>query len=151
MLSQLDASRPVHNYRTRHNANNNSNIPPFTKSRCQQSFIYKSVKIWNTIPRYLWEVPNFDKFKTSYKRRLCLLFRSMLHSNSEIQFRLLLIGWYRVVHHSPERNRLSFGSKSDAECLYIQILNNLRKSLKFQSCTRYIYVYIYISEFCLER
>ena len=52
-----------HSYGTRFNTLANFNTPFFTKSRCQNSFIYQSTKIWNSIPNYIRYAQSVNIFK----------------------------------------------------------------------------------------
>ena len=59
-----------HNYNTRFNASSKFNTPFFSRTKCQNSFIYQSVRIWNSIPLNIREAPSLRNFKTLLKKFL---------------------------------------------------------------------------------
>ena len=63
---------PSHSYQTRHRLNENLNAPLFLKTRCQQSFIFNAVKLWNELPSELRFPSSLTVFKYNFKFLLLL-------------------------------------------------------------------------------
>lgn len=61
---------PDHEYATRHRSDNCLNVPLSTKSRSQNSFLYKSSKSWNLIPYHVRNSSSLGAFKQLYKSHL---------------------------------------------------------------------------------
>ena len=59
-----------HRYETRFNLMSNLNIPFFSKSKCQNCFMYQAVKLWNRIPVVIRNAPSLGAFKSSLKKYL---------------------------------------------------------------------------------
>ena len=57
-----------HSHETRFNSQSNLNSPFFTKSKCQNSFLYQSVKVWNSIPVEIRNSPSIGVLKKSLKK-----------------------------------------------------------------------------------
>ena len=61
------AVQPNHRYRTR----NVNLLPPFTRvQKCEQSYLYQGIKLWNSLPAYLKALLSIHSFKKSYKNYL---------------------------------------------------------------------------------
>ena len=63
--SQID-----HNHHTRFKAHLNFQPPFFHKSKCQQSFVFQSLKLWNELPIYLKQNQTYNQFKFGLKSHL---------------------------------------------------------------------------------
>ena len=57
----------THSYPTRFRANNCLVTPQYLKNKCFSSFLYNSIKVWNSLPLEVREIRDFDKFKRKYK------------------------------------------------------------------------------------
>jgi len=58
---------PVHDYGTRFFNSAKLTPPQFSKSKCQKSFIYSSIKIWNSLPEFLRNCETLEIFKKHLK------------------------------------------------------------------------------------
>jgi hypothetical protein len=57
------SNKPSHSYSTRFRDNNMINLPSFSKSKCQSSFIFKGTALWNALPIHLKEIKTLSPFK----------------------------------------------------------------------------------------
>jgi len=64
----LSSLQPEHNYGTRFSVGSNYNTPQFVKTKCQNSFIFRSVELWNALPDDI----RVEQSLVIYKRRLKL-------------------------------------------------------------------------------
>lgn len=67
IYEQILSSRIQHGYPTRQNHQLHFRLPLFYKSKCQQSFIFQSLKMWNNLPTNLKCVGTFNAFKRELK------------------------------------------------------------------------------------
>ena len=65
--ARISGLQNVHSYSTRFRSNNCLVTPQYSKSRCFGSFLYNSIKVWNTLPIEIREIGNFGKFKRKLK------------------------------------------------------------------------------------
>ena len=70
LLCSLNQVTPIHNHSTRFSNSSNYNIPQFRISKAQNSFIYKAIKFWNSLPVPLQNLPNNFSFKKGLKNHL---------------------------------------------------------------------------------
>ena len=56
-----------HSYNTRFVTQNNINVPLFTRYKCQNSFLYKSIGLWNNLPSELKNCNCINKFRNNIK------------------------------------------------------------------------------------
>jgi len=61
---------PHHDHGTRFNDGNNYSIPFYSKSKCQRSFLFQAVKVWNSLPSNLKLSVNVKLFKNNLKIHL---------------------------------------------------------------------------------
>lgn len=66
-VSAINNLLPVHSYNTRHNDNDLINVPFYQKSRCHQSFLYRSCLIWNQFPSNIRNCETIEVFKKKCK------------------------------------------------------------------------------------
>ena len=66
--NKLQLLIPVHQHETRFSFDLNLNIPFFRKSKCQNSFIFQAISVWNKLPQEFKEIKNFYSFKKKVKR-----------------------------------------------------------------------------------
>ena len=69
-FNQIIQLLPNHNIDTRHNRNQNFNTPEHRCKRSQQSFLFHSIKIWNTLPEHLRNVESVPSFKSKLKSHI---------------------------------------------------------------------------------
>ena len=69
-VQEIDKLYPMHQFPTRFNESLNLNVPKFTKSTCQQSFLYRGVSHWNLLPNYLKSCNSLLVFKYKLKHHL---------------------------------------------------------------------------------
>ena len=67
---QISTSQIQHNHFTRFKNQMNLRTPLFHKSKCQNSFVYQSVKLWNNLPLQLKRENSFHVFKNKLKEFL---------------------------------------------------------------------------------
>jgi len=58
---------PSHSHLTRFADGTNFNIPPFLKSKCQRSFLYQAVVVWNSLPDNVKSSHAIFSFKNSIR------------------------------------------------------------------------------------
>ena len=68
LISMFVKRSSIHTYNTRHC--NQLQIPKYRKSICQQSFLYRATKIWNSLSGEHREIKSLKVFKNSVKRML---------------------------------------------------------------------------------
>jgi len=73
----FDSLRPIHEYRTRFSSYSSFNTPAFTKAKCQKSFRFQSVKIWNLLPENIKLSETLAEFK-------CLLRKFLIREQYEL-------------------------------------------------------------------
>jgi len=61
---------PRHHHRTRFSSGMNYSIPYLSKSKCQKSFYYQSVYVWNNLPNDIKSCTSLLKFKRMLKQWL---------------------------------------------------------------------------------
>jgi len=66
----IDNLLPVHNHSTRFNNLLQYNVPFYSKSKCQKSFLNQSIAIWNNLPYNLKQCNSFSTFKRELKQLL---------------------------------------------------------------------------------
>ena len=59
-----------HQHNTRFTVNNNLVPPLFNRSKCQSSFIYQSIKVWNNLPPEIKSSDNVELFTRKLKNHL---------------------------------------------------------------------------------
>ena len=59
---QIAELRPIHSYPTRFIMSDSLNLPLYFRTKCQNSFLYRGIKLWNKLPLALREEPP-RKFK----------------------------------------------------------------------------------------
>ena len=70
MLSQsLQSHSAFHDFNTRNR--NNPAVPSFAQSRSQRSFLYRSVREFNSLPHDLKISRNLNVFKSKLKNHYC--------------------------------------------------------------------------------
>ena len=57
-VKKMDQNSIAHIYETRSNVGNCFITPLYMKSKCQTSFIYRCIHLWNNIPNDLKQMPN---------------------------------------------------------------------------------------------
>jgi len=62
--------QPSHEHLTRFSYSNNYNIPSYIKIKCQRSFLYQSITIWNLLPDVIRQARTSHEFKRSLKQHL---------------------------------------------------------------------------------
>ena len=67
LRQKIIQEQSVHRYRTR---NSNLTLPFVRVKKCEQSYIYQGVKLWNTLPAYLKALLSVRSFKRSYTNLL---------------------------------------------------------------------------------
>ena len=60
---KIDELRITHHHRTRSNEDNQLTLPRYSYRKCQNSFLFRSVKIWNTLPNAIRSAIRLRKFK----------------------------------------------------------------------------------------
>jgi len=68
--SIFESLRPAHHHQTRFSCQNKFNTPAYTKTKCQKSFLYKSVTVWNALPDRVKSCGELGEFKFSLKNFL---------------------------------------------------------------------------------
>jgi len=66
----LSSLIPQHGYSTRFATHNNYNTPRFVKSKCQNSFVFRSVELWNVLPEDVRNAQSLAVFKRRLKMYL---------------------------------------------------------------------------------
>jgi len=61
---------PVHNHGTRFNNNINFNLPFRSKTKCQRSFFYQSILIWNSLPEDVRNCSTLVRFRRELRMHL---------------------------------------------------------------------------------
>jgi len=69
----LDLLTPTHDYTTRFSDRNTYNKPLYLKSKCQNSFLFRSVGLWNGIPEEIKTCATLSGFKKRLKNELLSL------------------------------------------------------------------------------
>ena len=64
--NQIIELRAVHSYSTRFSLSDCLNFPLYSRTKCQNSFLYRAIKLWNEIPLALREAPS-KKFKSQLR------------------------------------------------------------------------------------
>ena len=68
---KINSYQRLHPYETRNFVNERLTLPVFTLTKCQNSFIYRGIGFWNSIPIELRNIPNdLNSFKRHLKRLL---------------------------------------------------------------------------------
>ena len=67
LATKLQSYQTNHSHRTRSVLNQNLNLPLFTLTKCQRSFLYNGIKIWNSLPL---DIRTIDDDLNSFKRLL---------------------------------------------------------------------------------
>ena len=71
LAAKLLSYQNSHSHETRSVQNQNLNLPLFRKSKCQRSFLYNGIKIWNTLPLNIRTVQeDLNSFKKLLKNHL---------------------------------------------------------------------------------
>jgi len=66
----FDSLRPVHGHLTRFSCQSKFNTPAYTKTKCQKSFKYQSVSVWNSLPDEIKSCDTLNEFKCQLKKFL---------------------------------------------------------------------------------
>ena len=71
LATKIYSYQTVHSYETRSVHNQNLNLPLFTLTKCQNSFLYNGLKIWNSLPLEI-RIIQFDlySFKKVFKNHI---------------------------------------------------------------------------------
>ena len=64
-----DIKRNIY-YPTRFITNNNLDLPLYTLTKCQRSFLYRGIGFWNSLPIELKNITTSYKFKRNLKQYL---------------------------------------------------------------------------------
>ena len=67
---KIDELKIEHHHRTRSNVNNQLTLPRYSQTKCQNSFMFRSTKIWNTLPINIKSTSRLTRFKKHLKRYL---------------------------------------------------------------------------------
>ena len=65
--NKIDQHSIAHNYETRSNVGNCFTAPFYLKNKCQNSFIYRGIQLWNKFPNHLKQLRNVRRFKKHMK------------------------------------------------------------------------------------
>jgi len=68
----FNSLKPIHNHLTRFSSQANFNTPQLYKSKCQNSFLYQSVNVWNSLTNNTRSCSSLVSFKFNLKRELLL-------------------------------------------------------------------------------
>ena len=60
----------AHEHETRSRVNNNLVLPRYTKSKSQNAFFFRGLKLWNTTPNDIKHSADLARFKKYLKRHL---------------------------------------------------------------------------------
>ena len=69
LLRKINMQDTEHEHNTRFSVSN-YNVPFYSKSKCQQSFLYQSIHVWNNIPLFIRNCDSLKLFKGLYKNYL---------------------------------------------------------------------------------
>jgi hypothetical protein len=72
-IDRLMPFQQNHSYETRFKSSNNLISPFYTKSYCQRSFLFNSVKFWNVIPQTVRGADSVSMFKSNLKKHILSL------------------------------------------------------------------------------
>ena len=68
---KINSFQTHHSHETRAVSNENLSLPLFLRTKCQNSFVYRGIQFWNSIPSELRNIPNdLNAFKKCLKRLL---------------------------------------------------------------------------------
>jgi len=67
--NMFETLRPSHDHDTRFSISN-YNVPLYSKTKCNKSFCYQSVNVWNSLPDYLKQCNSLELFKKQLKIEL---------------------------------------------------------------------------------
>ena len=60
-----------HSHSTRFQSNGNLVLPLYCKTKCQASFLYRGMKLWNDLPLEIRSISSVNKFKKTLKVLIC--------------------------------------------------------------------------------
>ena len=60
----------AHEHETRSRVNNKLMLPRYSKSKCQNALIFRSIKLWNTTPNEIKQSANLARLKKNPKRSM---------------------------------------------------------------------------------
>jgi len=66
-VNSFDSLLPVHSHSTRFSSNFNFNTPFYLKAKCNRSFLYQAVLIWNSLPERMKQCNDLLAFKKVLK------------------------------------------------------------------------------------
>ena len=73
LVNNMEQHSIAHNFETRSNAGSCFTTPLYMKNKCQKSFSYLDIQLWNNIPNVLKQLINVRKFKKHMKGNLLSL------------------------------------------------------------------------------
>ena len=86
---KIDNHLVPHKQETRSRLDNRLVIPRYSKSKCQNPFLFRGIKSWNTTPDDIEQSANLAKFKKKYVNRFILsLSYSLIDKSNWLYFTL---------------------------------------------------------------
>ena len=141
-LAPFNKVSNIHSCNTRSVVHNNLYLPKFSTNRCQNSFQYQGVKIWNSIPCDLRN-QSYSKFKSNYKKILLnsylLIWSEVYKQNAHIQTSRLICYFFLSIFRRCIPTSLMGGCLTRRP---LPVICSLPASIKTADGSMYSFIYL---------